>query len=108
MTTKAKVDPGPCGFVTVIEAKKVAPQHVYVSITSDCESIKKLSSIGIIDAANDLYGSYGKSKVYIKSAECIKHVACPVPCAILKAVEVEAGLAVPKDVVIELVHEEDE
>ncbi|MCC7568623.1 MAG: hypothetical protein KO463_03290 [Candidatus Methanofastidiosa archaeon] len=101
MTTRAKVDPGPCGFITFIEAKKVAPEHVYVSVTSDCAHIKKLS-IGIVNAAEDLYNGYETSKVYGKAKECIKHMACPVPCAILKAVEVEAGLAVPKNVIIEL------
>ena len=38
--------------------------------------------------------------VYTKGATCLKHVACPVPSGILKALEVEAGLAVPKDVSI--------
>jgi len=105
MTTTTKVEPGPCGFVTIIEAKKVAPGHVYVSIKSGCEDVLKMN-IGIVDAINDLFNGYNNSKVYKKASKYIKHVACPVPCAILKTVEVEAELAVPKDVTIEITKED--
>ncbi|HOP08651.1 MAG TPA: hypothetical protein PK718_08155 [Candidatus Methanofastidiosa archaeon] len=107
MTTVTKIIPGPCGFETTIEAKKVAPGHVYVKVISDCESLRKLN-IGIVNAMEDLYGTFEKSKVYNRANECIRHIACPVPSAILKTVEVEADLAVPKDVKIEIVKTEEE
>lgn len=99
-----KVYPGACGLETTIEAKKVAPAHVHISIKSDCKSINDMK-IGIVDAMNDLYNGFENSKVYKKANEHIKHGACPVPCAILKAVEVEAGLAVAKDIRIEIIKE---
>jgi len=105
--TITKVIPGPCGFETTIEAKQVAPGHVYVKVISDCKSLSKLN-IGIVNAMEDLYGSFESSKVYKKANECIKHIACPIPCAILKTVEVEAELAVPKGVTIEIVKTEEE
>ena len=36
------------------------------------------------------------------AAGCCKPPACPVPVGILKAIEVEAGLALPADVTIKL------
>jgi hypothetical protein len=43
--------------------------------------------------------------VYRAAGKHLKHPACVVPSAILKAVEVEAGLNVPKDAVIRFVKE---
>ncbi|MBN1786416.1 MAG: hypothetical protein JW825_05485 [Candidatus Methanofastidiosa archaeon] len=104
--TITKIKPGACGFNTIIEAKQVAPGHVYVKVISDCESLNKLN-IGIVNAMEDLFGKFEDSKVYKRANECIKHVSCPVPCAILKTVEVEAELAVPRQVSIEIVKEEE-
>jgi hypothetical protein len=36
------------------------------------------------------------------AAKHCRHAACPVPIGIIKAVEIEAGLAVPADVTIKL------
>jgi hypothetical protein len=38
----------------------------------------------------------------------IKHVTCPVPLSVLKAVEVEAGAALPRDVRIHFVDGKDQ
>lgn len=40
------------------------------------------------------------SPVYKSALEHIKHPACPVLVAIVKAIEVEVGVALPRDVVI--------
>ena len=36
--------------------------------------------------------------VYKAASRSTRHFMCPVPVAVLKAIEVEAGLALPKDV----------
>ena len=53
----------------------------------------------------DLYRVLGELRVpinetavYRAAAICRLHAACPVPSAILKAIEVSAGLALPADV----------
>ena len=38
--------------------------------------------------------------VYLAAGRHLKHAACPVPAAVLKALEVEAGLNVKKDATI--------
>lgn len=55
------------------------------------ENLKELSMMACFTRIID-------SIVYKEASACLKHVSCPVPSAILKTVEVEAGLAVAKDV----------
>ena len=40
--------------------------------------------------------------IYQATPQCLSHPACPVPSGILKAIEVEAGFALPKDVSIKV------
>ncbi|MBI4771144.1 MAG: hypothetical protein HY784_12220, partial [Chloroflexi bacterium] len=42
-----------------------------------------------------------ESAVYQSAARHIRHTACPIPAAILKAIEVEVGIALPRDVHIQ-------
>jgi len=97
--TRVSVDAGICGFVTTVEVHKVSDGNINISITSDC---------GIVSSLNEQYNDLAWKAVYKKQERyspyqlirCTRHIACPVPVAILKAVEVEMGLALPKDVFI--------
>jgi len=94
------VNPGPCGFKTAIEVAKTAKRKVKVAITSDCETITNLGqSLSVIDHWDSLQPRES-SEVHTQATTHGLHTACPVPIAILKAIEVEAGLAVPRDVSI--------
>ena len=98
--TKVVVAPGPCGFKTEIEVARTAKRKVTVTITSDCETITSLGqALSVIDHGDSLQPRES-SYVHAQAAACGLHTACPVPIAILKAIEVEAGLAVPRDVSI--------
>jgi len=46
-------------------------------------------------------------KTLLLAAKHCKHAACPVPSGIIKAIEVAAGLALPKDASIQVSKEED-
>jgi hypothetical protein len=48
----------------------------------------------------DVFKKILDNPVYRQGSICLRHVSCPVPSGILKALEVEAGLALPKDVKI--------
>ncbi|NOZ77140.1 MAG: hypothetical protein GXO65_05605 [Euryarchaeota archaeon] len=95
---KVTVSAGDCGYTAVITAEKTGKKKVRLRIVCPCEMVK--------DLAEDLEGEYGRevfspildSEIYRVSSRHIKHTACPVPSAILKAVEVELDLALPKDV----------
>jgi hypothetical protein len=53
----------------------------------------------------DLFKKMLDNPVYVRGSVCLKHTSCPVPWCILKAVEAELGLAVPKDVTMKFERE---
>ena len=98
--TRVTVDAGVCGFITTVEVTRLSSQLVSVAIVSDCELVGKmgqeLASINWQEALKPRVDS----PVHKAAREHLKHVACPVSVAILKAIEVEIGAALPKDVVL--------
>lgn len=73
-----------------------------MKISSECERISKMAEVlGELDMF-EVFKPLTESQVYRAAAQTVKHTACPVPSAILKAVEVAAELALPKDVVIKI------
>ena len=96
--TRVLIQPGACGMPVTVEVIKKDKKTFTVIITSDCEMVQKLGKelpeLTMMDAFKRLLDN----PVYTKGAACLKHVSCPVPAGILKALEVEAGLAVPREV----------
>jgi pentose-5-phosphate-3-epimerase len=98
--TKVIVKSGACGYTVTITAEKGADQKIAVSLDTDCEMVKKmLEDIAVVERFAALRG-FMSNPVYRSAATHIKHVACVVPSAVLKALEVEAGLNVATDVTI--------
>ena len=104
--TKLRVDPGQCGMAAVVEVTKKDKGVFELRITSSCDMAMKLGEEVPTLTLADAFKKLLDNPVYKKGATCIKHVACPVPCAVLKALEVEAGLGVPKDVTIAFIRDE--
>jgi len=97
------VDAGICGFISIIKAHALDEQTVEVSIESKCDAVAALANeIKNVDAFSVVFAKYGVSPVYQAADKHFKHAACPVPCAIVKAIEAAAALALPKDVVINI------
>ena len=98
--TRVVVKAGACGFTSVIRAEKGAERTIDVSVQSGCAMVQKMAaeiaSLGRRDALTGLLNN----PVYLAAGRHLKHAACPVPAAVLKALEVEAGLNVPKDATI--------
>lgn len=89
---------GACGFTVTVTARKEKDKKIHVSLETDCEMVKEMmSDISTLDMMS-IFSGLLNNPVYKSAAKNLKHVSCPVPSAILKAVEVEAGMAVPKDV----------
>lgn len=101
--TRVIVSPGACGMESTIEVEKKDSGTYSVKIGSDCEMVVKLGEEITELTMMDVFKRLLDNPVYTRAATCLKHVACPVPSAILKALEVEAGLNVPKDVSIRFV-----
>ena len=98
--TRVIVKPGVCGFTTIIEIDKIDKQRLSCKIESDCQTVSALSEfLSEIDKW-DVLKPRAESGVYLKLSEHPLHLSCPVPVGIIKAVEVEAGLALARDVSI--------
>ena len=98
--TRVVVNPGICGFITTIEVEKLDRRKVKVVITSDCETVTKLGESLTEVEQWDALKPRADSEVHRQASKHPLHSVCPVPIAILKAIEAEAGLALPRDVVI--------
>ena len=103
--TTVIVNSGACGFTVTIKAVRGNDKKIAISLDTNCEMVRKmLADITHVDQRVTLVG-FRDNPIYLSAAKHLKHVACPVPSAILKAIETEAGLNVPKDARIEFVRE---
>ncbi|MFO8037189.1 MAG: hypothetical protein R6U57_11240 [Anaerolineales bacterium] len=100
---KARIDPGICGFITNVTAHVVEDHQIQIRIESDCPHIQKLAErLKFVDVWEEVTYEGEIPTILLKGQEYCAHPACPVPAAIIKTLEVEAGLALPKDVVIHI------
>lgn len=92
---RVEVSAGVCGFTTVITAR-LQDGQVALDLESDCERIRQVAArLEAVDPIAELYGGAGASQ--IRACCNASHATCVVPVAALKAVEAEAGLALPRD-----------
>ena len=109
MDAKVTVDAGICGFTTIIKATSADSMNVDLKVVSPCEIIKELAAkyqeITPVNAYQDI-GPQNESRILNVSREVLVQKgaceACVVPAAVCKAMYVASGLALPKDVVIEI------
>lgn len=101
---RVEVDAGICGFVSIITAESQDMQKVRLVFKTSCPNLKPLEEQGPleIDAYNDAFGPVGETESYGILRPHVRHAACPVPMAMVKAVEAAAGLALPRDVQISI------
>ncbi len=101
--TTVIVNSGACGFSVTISAETRKDKKIAISLYTECSMVKKmLEDIAILDRFAALTG-FQNNPVYQSASKHLKHAACPVPSGILKAIEAEAGLNVPKDATITFV-----
>ncbi|MEW6423205.1 MAG: hypothetical protein AB1523_00415 [Bacillota bacterium] len=98
---------GICGFTTRVTAVKGAGKgreiEVEVRLDSECPSWQKAAEeIASLKPFQELFSLPHEGRLYRVAARYVRHPACPVPAGILKALEVAAGLALPKDAVIKV------
>jgi hypothetical protein len=100
---KAEIHAGICGFTTTVVAKMRDDGMVHLQVESDCKAVMKLAErIQDVDPYREFTWRRQGPQTLQLAPECLSHPACPVPSGIIKAVEVEAGLALPKDVTIKI------
>lgn len=103
MSTKVTIDPGVCGLTVEVEAEKTGRREVKLHVVSKCDSITKMfEELGEDFNSFDLcLQKPGKGPFFDYAAEHFPvHVSCPALAGIIKAAEVECGLALKKDAYI--------
>ena len=97
--TTVTVNPGVCGFVSIITVDSEDMQNAVVDIQTECAYIKAMSKeIREVDGFTECFSRMGDGVVFSSAVKYCKHPSCPVPSAILKGIEVACGFALPRDV----------
>ena len=96
-----RVDSGICGFVTTIHTSSEDAQNVTIDFESTCPYVMKAKGeLTSVDAFQELFKKPAETSVYAILSKHLTHVTCPLYSGFFKAIEVAAGLALPKDVSI--------
>ncbi len=106
--TTVQIDPGICGLKTKVIAESEDGMEVKITIASGCPSINEITKV-----LGDTFDSYelcltkpGENSLYQYVSEHLPgHAACPTIAGIIKAVEVECKLALPKTATISFVQD---
>ncbi len=94
--TEAMVSMDNCGFETAIEADSTNDGNIKIVINSKCRSIQKMAQeIGKIDPYEIVGKPIVECPIYQIASKNLRHTACIVPSAIVRVIEVEAGMALP-------------
>jgi hypothetical protein len=98
--SQSVIQSGICGYSTTVVARSDG-RACSLTITSDCPAIERLAQdLREVNPFEEItYRGDGPLTLRLAKEHC-PHPACPVPSGIIKAIEVEAGLALPKDAVI--------
>jgi hypothetical protein len=101
--TKINVNPGICGLETNIFVESDENADVEIKIESRCPHIQKMEEeLKEINGYKECFTKFDSSLVYKAAVKHCQHLACPVPSGIIKGIEVACGLALPKDVEINI------
>jgi hypothetical protein len=98
---RVTAEPGICGFPCVVEARRTGRYTVSVKIKgSECKHGQRLSDLVEKITLRQLFAPITRNPVFLSAQRAGCHPSCPVPVAILKAVEVAMDMALPRDAVI--------
>ncbi len=107
MKVTVEIDAGICGFHTTAGIASEDSQHVTFDIQSDCGKIRAVAELlkreGEIDAYQEI--SANAPSIVLNTASGVLKgccAACAVPVGLFKGMQVAAGLALPKDIHIQL------
>ena len=95
-----RVEAGICGFVTTINTSLEDGQQVRIAYDSDCPNVLKAKEElqTTVDAYQELFKKPHEARIYQILSHHLPHGTCPLYSAFMKAIELEAGLALPRDV----------
>jgi hypothetical protein len=98
------VKAGICGTETTIEITKTSQTKVRVSFVTTCEHVQALAQeLTELDIGSEMTKPMNETMTYALATKYLCKTSCIVPAAILKAMEVSAGLFLPESCAIEFV-----
>ena len=97
MAIRALIQPGACGFPTIVYAASGDGLCVTLELESRCPKVQALgAALSSLNALDELLRRPLVDTTPARLAgEYGLHTTCPVPIGVLKAVEAAAGLALP-------------
>ncbi|MGD8405521.1 MAG: hypothetical protein PVJ21_17825 [Anaerolineales bacterium] len=99
---KAEIFAGNCGYNTEVEAS-MNGKTVKLNITSECPAMRRMAEeLKEVSPYEQISFKRAMPTIHEAGHKHCTHAACPVPVGIIKAVEIEAQLALPTDVTIKL------
>ena len=100
--TRLTVNPGVCGFVCTLTAEKNDDEEIIIRAETACPAVKKMMEDleQPLEPYEVCFGKPGNGPVY-EAAENLAHASCPIPSALIKCIEAESNLALPKNVSFE-------
>ncbi len=102
-----ELDAGVCGHTARVRAIKTSGYRVKLSIESTCPHVSNIADDldEEIDALRQIGLREGLPPVLETAYRHCAHAACPVPAGVIKAIEVAAGLALPRDATMRITHD---
>ena len=107
MKANVEIDAGICGLRTTACVSSEDNQNVTFDIDTNCDKIARLAQVigekGHIDAYQEISpGGPAVIMTAVKETLTGCCAGCAVPVGLFKAMQVAAGLALPKDITIKL------
>jgi hypothetical protein len=99
---KTEINAGVCGHLTTVEAQ-MDGKVCKLTIASDCKAIQELAQELLeVNPLMEISCKRATPQTLQMGLKHCYHAACPVPVGVIKAIEVAAKLALPKDVIIKV------
>lgn len=98
--TSLIIKSGICGFIAKIDVDAVDKKHVKVKINTACPMVTEMGNALPEIEQGEIFKKHVDTVVYKLAGDYHLHTTCPVPMAVLKAVEAEFELALPRDCVV--------
>jgi hypothetical protein len=99
---QSEIISGACGHTTKVTAT-LEGRICKLTIESPCKAIQKIAEeLKEVDPYREISFKKGMPRILEVGHKHCFHTACPVPVGIIKAMEVAAGLNLPKDAAIKI------
>jgi hypothetical protein len=93
------LDPGVCQFKSRISVVMNDDKQLVYKIESQCPHVKKMAAeMPLFDMFDIMKMPFGMNPIYDVGGKYLKHSACPLPMAMIKAGEVVTGMGLKRTV----------